>query len=94
LDEWVEKNTAMSRAKARALIQIYDAIVKSGLKWADIQHKEWTKLRAFASVLNERTADHWIEVASSHNKAEVAKLVREYLQGRPNKNMAPTPTRT
>jgi hypothetical protein len=78
LDEWVEKNIAMSRAKARAF---YDAVVKSGLKWADIQHIEWTKLRAIASVLNEKTADHWIEVASSHSKAEVAKLVREYSSG-------------
>ena len=30
----VEKNTDIGRAKARALIQIYDAIVKSGVKWA------------------------------------------------------------
>jgi hypothetical protein len=73
LDEWVEKNTAMRRAKARALIQIYDAIVKSGLKWADIQHIEWTKLRAIASVLNEKNADHWIEVASSDGKGRSRK---------------------
>ena len=78
LDEWVEKNTAIGRAKARALIQIYDAIVKSGVKWADIQYIGWTKLRAIASVFNQETADRWIEIASSHSKAEVVKLVREY----------------
>jgi hypothetical protein len=33
LDEWVEKNTAMKRSKARALIQIYNAIVDSGITW-------------------------------------------------------------
>lgn len=81
LDEWVEKNTAISRAKARALIQIYDAVVKSGLKWADVQHIEWTKLRAIARVLNEKTADHWIEIASNHSKAEVVKLAREHRLG-------------
>src|SRR5277367_6366840 len=78
LDEWVEKNTAIGRAKARALIQIYDAVVKSGVKRADIQHVGWTKLRAIASVFNQETADRWIKIASSHSKAEVVKLVREY----------------
>jgi hypothetical protein len=78
LDEWVEKNTAIGRAKARALIQIYDAIVKSGVKRADIQRIGWTKLRAIACVLNQETADRWFEIASSHSKAEVVKLVREY----------------
>ena len=33
LDEWVDKNTGMKRSKARALIQIYDSIVKSDVKW-------------------------------------------------------------
>jgi hypothetical protein len=78
LDEWVEKNTAIGRAKARALIQIYDTIVKSGIKWADIQHAGWTKLRAMACVLNQETADRWIEIASRHSRAEVVKLVREH----------------
>ena len=34
LDEWVENKTAMKRSKARALIQIYNAIVESGVAWA------------------------------------------------------------
>jgi hypothetical protein len=38
LDEWVENNTALSRSKARALSQIYDSVVTSGVKWADIKH--------------------------------------------------------
>ena len=50
LDEWVENNMAISRAKARALIQIYDAIVESGVKWAKVKHLSWTKLRAIAGV--------------------------------------------
>jgi hypothetical protein len=34
LDEWVKKNTGIKRSRARAWIQIYDAIVKSGITWA------------------------------------------------------------
>jgi hypothetical protein len=77
LDEWVEQNTTISRAKARALIQIYDAIVKSGVKWVDVRDIGWTKLRTIAHVLNEESAGYWIEIASNHSKAEVVRLVRE-----------------
>jgi hypothetical protein len=58
LDEWVEKNTAIRRAKARALIQIYDAIIESGIKWVVAKHLEWTKLRAIAGVLHPENASH------------------------------------
>jgi hypothetical protein len=45
LDEWVENYTAMKRSKARALIQIYNAIVDSRITWGQVKHIEWTKLR-------------------------------------------------
>ncbi len=38
LDEWVEKKTALNRSKALALIQIYDSVVTSGVKWAKVKH--------------------------------------------------------
>jgi hypothetical protein len=52
LDEWVEKNTGMKRSKARALIQIYNAVADSGITWAQVKHIKWTKLRAIARVLS------------------------------------------
>jgi hypothetical protein len=79
LDEWVENNTALSRSKARALSQIYDSVVASGVKWADVKHLEWTKLNAIAGLLNAGNADHWIEVASNHNRAEIKQLVQEHV---------------
>ena len=65
LDEWVEKYTALSRSKARALIRIYDSVVTSGVKWAKVKHLGWTKLNAIAGLLDASNADHWIEVASN-----------------------------
>ena len=79
LDEWVEKNTGMKRSKARALIQIYDAIVNSEVKWAQVEHIKWTKLRAIARVLNKENADHWIGIASKHPKTEINELVKKHL---------------
>jgi hypothetical protein len=61
LDEWVKKNTAIKRSRARAWIQIYDAIVKSGVPWAKVKHLGWTKLNAITGVLNGEDADRWIE---------------------------------
>jgi hypothetical protein len=81
LDEWVKNNTALSRSKARALSQIYHSVVTSGVKWADIKHLEWTKLNAIAGLLNAGNADHWIEVASNHNRAQIKQLVQEHLAG-------------
>ena len=79
LDEWVENNTAMKRSKARALIQIYNAIVESGVAWAQVQDIGWTKLRAIARVLNKESAHHWIGVASNHSKKEIIELVKQHL---------------
>ena len=39
LDEWVVHYTALSRSKARALIQIYYSVVTSGVTWAKV--KTW-----------------------------------------------------
>jgi hypothetical protein len=81
LDEWVENNTALSRSKARALTQIYDSVVTSGVKWAKVKHLEWTKLNAIAGLLDASNADHWIEVASNHTRAKIKQLVQEHLTG-------------
>jgi len=81
LDEWLEKNTAIKRSTARALIQTYDAIVKSGVKWDKVKQIGWTKLRAVAGVLDAGNADHLIEVASNHTKAEIIRLVQDHLAG-------------
>ena len=78
LDEWVEKNTGMKRSKARALIQIYDAIVNSEVKWAQVKHIKWTQLRAIARVLNKENVDHWIGIASKQSKREINELVRKH----------------
>ena len=79
LDEWVESKTAMKRSKARALIQIYNAIVNSGVAWAQVQDIGWTKLRAIARVLDEESAHHWISVALNHSKKEIIELVKQHL---------------
>jgi hypothetical protein len=79
LDGWVKKNTAIKRSRARAWIQIYDAIVKSGVTWAKVKHLGWTKLNAIAGVLEGENADHWIEVASNHGRAEIKKLMQQHL---------------
>ena len=69
----------MKRSKARALIQIYNAIVKSGITWAQVQDIGWTKLRAIARVLDEESAQRWISMAAGHSKKEIIELVKQHL---------------
>lgn len=75
------KNTGIKRSRARAWIQIYDAIVKSGVTWAKVKHLGWTKLNAIAGVLDGENADHWIGMASNHGRAEIKNLVQQHLAG-------------
>jgi hypothetical protein len=93
LDEWVESKTAMRRSKARALIQIYSAIVESGVAWAQVHDIGWTKLRAIARVLDRESARHWISVASNQSKREVIELVRQHLTASGEVADGPTATR-
>jgi hypothetical protein len=81
LDEWVQKNTAIKRSRARVWIKLYDDVVKSGVTWAKVKHLGWTTLSAIAAVLDGENADHWIETASNHNRIEIKKLVQEHLAG-------------
>ena len=69
----------MKRSKARALVQIYNAIVESGVAWAQVQDIGWTKLRAIARVLDKKNAHHWIGVASNHSKKEIIERVKQHL---------------
>ena len=75
-DKWVENETAMKRAKARALIQIYDAIANSGITGAQVKHIGWTKLRVIARLLTKDNVLEWVEKASSHTRTELEKLVK------------------
>jgi hypothetical protein len=38
-------------------------------------------LNAIAGLLDASNADHWIEVASNHSRAENKRLVQEHLAG-------------
>jgi hypothetical protein len=52
----------------------------------------WTKLNVIAGVLDGENADHWIETASSHGRAEIKKLVQQHLAGSvPQKRGESTP---
>jgi len=61
------------------LIQIYAAIVESGVAWTEVRDIGWTKLRAIARVFDKESAHHWIAVASDHSKKETIELVKQHL---------------
>jgi hypothetical protein len=69
----------MSRSTALALIQTYDAVVESGVAWAQVKPIGWTRLRPIARVLSKENADHWFGIALKHSKKKIIELVKEHL---------------
>ncbi len=77
-DTWVGHETAIGRAKAWALIAIFDALANCGVPWAKVKNLGWTKLRAIVGVLKLENADYWIGIASERSKSELTEFVRNH----------------
>ena len=60
-DEWVENKTAMKRAKAMALIQIYDAIANSGITRGAGQAHSLDQAAGDRPVLTKDNVLDWVE---------------------------------
>jgi hypothetical protein len=78
-EDWITKNTTYRISKARALIQVYDAVVAAELPWVAIKDIGWTKLRAFARVLTKDNAEHWLGIAKSQGKLDLIEQVKKHL---------------
>ena len=79
--DWRKAQTSMSHGKANALVQIYDGIANSDLKWKDVEGIGWTKLREIASVLTKENAQDWVKLAAENSKADLIKLVKAQKAG-------------
>jgi hypothetical protein len=77
-DDWVAHETTVRHAKARYLIQIYEAAADCDIAWAKVKDIGWTKMCRIASVLNKENADYWIGKASTLSKGELVKFLREH----------------
>jgi len=69
-ESFVEEKHGMKRHKAFHLIKIYQALINvignySTLKWDDVKHLPWTKLRLIAPILTKENAKDWVAQAEN-----------------------------
>lgn len=77
---YVENELGMAYRKSMYLIGIYNGLVESGVKWSQVSHLGWTKLKELASILTPDNVEHWVGLAENmtvlqlqeHIKAESA----------------------
>jgi hypothetical protein len=72
----VEAEFDMKYRKADYLIQIYENLVASGVKWNDVKSVGWTKLKEIAHLITKENVKEWVEKANSMNKDTLIKEVK------------------
>jgi hypothetical protein len=73
----VEPMTGIGYRKAMYLIEIYNAIVESGVAWSKIAGIGWTKLQIIACMLKKGNPDQWLQIAKEQNAVTLAGTVKE-----------------
>ncbi|MBJ7532765.1 hypothetical protein JDN40_01335 [Rhodomicrobium vannielii ATCC 17100] len=76
-EAWVEEETCMRRAKAHALIRLYDTLVAFKIPQDQFMAIGWTKLRAIAPVMTKENAPVWLEKAAKSSKRDLVEMVRQ-----------------
>lgn len=77
---WVEAEHGIKYRKAMYLLQIYDAVLEFNLKWEEIQHIGWTKLKTLLNpnltmVTAENIAD-WVKKAEKLTVMQLEDLLK------------------
>jgi hypothetical protein len=73
----VEKDFGMVYRKANYVINIYEAVVKSGVSDEQFAGLGWCKLREITRVIDTpENVDKWIAAAHEHTVEELRKLVK------------------
>jgi hypothetical protein len=73
----VEPTTGIGYRKAMYLIEVYNAIVESGIAWAKLAGLGWTKMQIIARVLTKENADQWLQIAKEQNAVTLVNTVKE-----------------
>jgi hypothetical protein len=77
----VEPTTGIGYRKALYLVEIYNAIVESGLAWDKVKGIGWTKLQIIARVLKGGKAEQWLQIAKDQNAITLIGTVKEAVKG-------------
>jgi hypothetical protein len=73
--EFLEKHFGLHYRKAMYLIQIYNDLIESGVKWDQVKEIGWTKLKEISSIITPDNVVEWVELAKVLNTIQLAERV-------------------
>lgn len=78
---FVESECGMAYRKSMYLIQIYNGLVESGVKWEQVKHLGWTKLKELAGILTPDNVDEWVGLAENMTVLQLQEHIKEVSSG-------------
>ena len=74
--EKLEADTDIGYRKAEYLIDIYDNLVASGVKWDDIKTIGWSKMKEISHLITPDNVAEWVEKCSTMNRESIIEEVK------------------
>lgn len=87
---YVEAQTDIGYRKAIYLIGIYNGLVESGIKWEQVKHLGWTKLKELATLLTPNNVSEWVGLAENMTVLQLQEHIKSQTAGAAGKADAPS----
>lgn len=85
---FVEGDCGMAYRKAMYLIQIYNGLVASGVKWEAVKHLGWTKLKELSAILTTENVGEWVALAEGLTVIQLQEHITKASAGTSEKGVA------
>lgn len=74
---FVENECGIAYRKSMYLIQIYNGLVASGVKWDAVKHLGWTKLKELSTILTPENVDEWVGIAENMTVIQLQEHIKQ-----------------
>lgn len=74
---FVEAESGLEYRKALYFIGIYNNLVQSGVKWEQVKHLGWTKLKELAAILTPENVEEWAGLAENMTVLQLQAYIKE-----------------
>lgn len=78
---YVESECGLNYRKAMYLISIYNGLVESGVKWEQVKHLGWTKLKELSSILTSENVADWVAKAEEMTVLQLQEYIKAQSAG-------------
>lgn len=87
---YVEAKSDIGYRKTIYLIGIYNGLVKSGVKWEQVKHLGWTKLKELATLLTPENVQSWVDLAENMTVLQLQEHIKAQSAGTKEASESPS----